>query len=98
MSGNLGNLVDAETSDTDEAERERTAVAATAPVEANQSSLDHDEMGSRIEIAAVVLLPGERSLFHHSLTDFARAHLIDSTVIAAFLDSATHCLWHAEIL
>ncbi len=89
--------------ETDEAERERTAVAATAAVEANQSSLDHDEMGStRIliasEIAAVILLPRERSLFHHSLADFARARLIDSTVIVALLDSATRCLWHAEIL
>lgn len=87
---------------TDEAERERTAVAATAAVEANQY---HDELGSTItetasEIAAMVLLPGELSLFHHSSSDFAyyyptyyaRAHLIDSTAVVALLDSATNRL------
>lgn len=93
---------------TEEAERERTVVVAAA--EADQKSTVYDELDPTTiiemapEIAAVVPLPpGERSLFHHSsLIDFANyptyyAHLVDSIVVVALLDSATNCLWHPGI-
>ena len=90
---------------TEEAERDRAVVAATAAVEANHHSTVYDELGSTIieiasEIAAIVLLPGERSLLRHSLTDFANyptysahhyVYLIDLIAVVALLDSATSC-------
>lgn len=103
LSGGLASFAEAEMS-ADEAERERTAVAATAAVAANQTSVVQNELKIEIasDIAAVVLLPvpGKLSLYRHSLTDFANyyptyyayVHLIDSIAVVALLDSATNCL------